>query len=82
MQVSSYHFVLGADASSSASIAAYVNSLNYSLETSTGWFRTNPWKIVRSVYCSYDAFTGLDIRVEARMPGGVTAYAVSSSGNK
>jgi hypothetical protein len=80
--MSSYHYVLGVDTSSSASIAAYVNSLTYSLESSVGWFRSNPWKITRSVYCSYNSFSGVDVRVEARIPGGVTAYAITSTGAK
>lgn len=82
LQVASYHFVLGVDTSSSASIAAYVNSLTYSMEGSVGWFRNNPWKIARSIYCCYNVFSRVDMRVEARIPGGVTAYAINSAGQK
>lgn len=70
------------DVSSSASVAAYINSLTYSLERSIGWLRGNPWRVTRSVYCTYNAFTGQDIRVEARIPGGITAYAISANGTK
>lgn len=80
--MASYHFVLGVDTSSSASIAAYVNSLTYSMEGSVGWFRNNPWKIARSVYCCYNVFSRVDMRVEARIPGGVTAYAINAAGQK
>lgn len=47
-QVGSYHYVSGVDASSSASLAAYINSLSYALEETPGWFSAkgkSEWKI-------------------------------------
>ena len=37
-QIGSYHYVSGVDASSSASLAAYLNSLTYAVEDSQAWF--------------------------------------------
>lgn len=39
-QIGSYHYVSGVDASSSAALAAYINSLTYELEQSQAWFST------------------------------------------
>ncbi|KAJ2788840.1 bud site selection protein, partial [Coemansia helicoidea] len=36
--IGSYHHVLGVDTSSSAALAAYINSLQYSLSDKPGWF--------------------------------------------
>jgi hypothetical protein len=38
LQVGSYHYVTGVDASSSASLAAYLNSLLYTVEETPSWF--------------------------------------------
>lgn len=46
LQTSSYHYVSGIDASSSASLAAYINSLTYSIEEPQAWFTKGPtWKV-------------------------------------
>jgi hypothetical protein len=37
-QIGSYHYVSGVDASSSAALAAYINSLTYELEQNPAWF--------------------------------------------
>ncbi|PVU96841.1 hypothetical protein BB561_000947 [Smittium simulii] len=80
---SSYHHILGADTSSSASIAAYVNSLFYSLEEHSGWFgKTSGWKISSSTYCCYNPFSREDIRVQIKIPGGVDAYIVTAQGER
>ncbi|KAI8847522.1 Chs5p-Arf1p-binding proteins-domain-containing protein [Chytridium lagenaria] len=73
--IGSYHFVLGTDASSSATLAAYLNSLTYSL----GSFNPktpSPWKIKSGTYCCFNAFSRVDVRVEVRIPGGVESYVV------
>lgn len=42
----SYHYVSGIDTSSSASLAAYINSLTYSIEETQAWFTKGPsWKV-------------------------------------
>ncbi|PVV01661.1 hypothetical protein BB560_003911, partial [Smittium megazygosporum] len=65
----SYHHVLGADASSSAK--------------HSGWFgKTSGWKITGSTFCCYNAFSREDIRVQVKIPGGVDAYIVTSQGER
>ena len=50
-QISSYHFVSGVEASSSASLAAYLNSLTYAVEDASGWLSKGPvWKVRSGVY--------------------------------
>jgi hypothetical protein len=45
-QLGSYHYVSGIDTSSSASLAAYINSLTYSIEEPQAWFTKGPtWKV-------------------------------------
>ncbi|PIA13313.1 putative Bud site selection-related protein [Coemansia reversa NRRL 1564] len=81
--IGSYHHVLGVDTSSSASLAAYINSLQYSLNDKTGWFgATNTWKIASGTYCTYNAFSKVDMRVQIKIPGGVDAYAITAQGER
>ncbi|KAJ3199494.1 hypothetical protein HDU82_000372, partial [Entophlyctis luteolus] len=80
-EISSYHYVLGVDCSSSASLAAYLNSLSYALG-STSSKTPNPWKIKSGTYCCYNAFSRVDVRVEVRIPGGVESYVVDMRGEK
>lgn len=84
--MSSYHFVSGVDTSSSASIAAYINSLTYSLESRQKWFKSpvssNSWNISKCTFCAFNAFEGTDVRVEARIPGGVKSFVVDVLGTK
>lgn len=85
--IGSYHFVLGTDASSSATIAAYLNSLSYSLtEDNSGWFSKNSnqtiWKIRSGTYCCFNAFSRVDMRVEVQIPGGVVSYLVDLKGDR
>ncbi|CAO3701520.1 unnamed protein product [Rhizopus stolonifer] len=45
-EIGSYHYVSGVDASSSATLAAYLNSLTYSLDDTQSWFsKSNAWRI-------------------------------------
>ncbi|CAG8553576.1 15485_t:CDS:10 [Racocetra fulgida] len=55
-EVGSYHYVSGVDASSSATLAAYLNSLTYALFDYSSCF---------------NAFSRVDVRVEVKIPGGV-----------
>lgn len=89
-EIGSYHYAIGVDCSSSASIAAYLNSLTYMLSdspstsrsSSTTWFSRHPWKITKTTFCCYNAYTNIDVRIEARIPGGVKCYAVDSQGQR
>jgi hypothetical protein len=76
-QTGVYHHVTGVDASSSASLAAYINVLTYKEH---GPNATN--KIVEGVYCCYNAFSRLDMRVHVTIPGTVESYCVDERGEK
>ncbi|TGJ80671.1 hypothetical protein E0Z10_g8105 [Xylaria hypoxylon] len=72
-----YHHVTGVDASSSASLAAYINTLTYKEH---GQAPTH--KIVEGIYCCYNAFSRLDMRVHVTIPGTVEAFCVDERGEK
>ncbi|KAI9730817.1 MAG: hypothetical protein M1834_005535 [Cirrosporium novae-zelandiae] len=74
-QIGVYHHVTGNDASSSASLAAYVNTLIYMPNDKTH-------KVVSGLYCCYNAFSHLDMRVEVKIPGGVECYCIDERGDK
>ncbi|KAI0447135.1 chaps-domain-containing protein [Xylaria telfairii] len=76
-QTGVYHHVTGVDASSSASLAAYINTLTYKEH---GQAPTH--KIVEGVYCCYNAFSRLDMRVHVTIPGTVEAFCVDERGEK
>ncbi|KAF9788356.1 chaps-domain-containing protein [Thelephora terrestris] len=79
----SYHYVSGVDASSSASLAAYINSLTYSFEDTSAWFSKGPtWKVRNGCYCCFNAFSRVDVRVDVKIPGGVHAYAIDLRGER
>ncbi|KAG8723321.1 hypothetical protein FRC09_003765 [Ceratobasidium sp. 395] len=81
--IGSYHYISGVDASSSASLAAYLNSLTYALESESGWFaKGTSWKLRVGSYCCYNAFSRLDVRVDVKIPGGVQAYAIDLRGDR
>ncbi|KAJ2998551.1 hypothetical protein HDV02_004455 [Globomyces sp. JEL0801] len=79
-EIGSYHYVMGVDASSSATFSAYLNSLSYMLGNVNG--KQNPWKITGGTYCCFNAFSRVDLRVEIKIPGGVEAYVIDLRGEK
>ncbi|KAI9286284.1 Chs5p-Arf1p-binding proteins-domain-containing protein [Umbelopsis sp. AD052] len=82
-ELGSYHYVSGVDASSSATLAAYLNSLTYSLDESQSWFsKSNAWRIRSGIYCCFNAFSRVDVRVEVKIPGGVESYVVDTNGER
>ncbi|KAI9141837.1 Chs5p-Arf1p-binding proteins-domain-containing protein [Paraphysoderma sedebokerense] len=81
--VTSYHYVSGIDASSPGSLAAYINTLTYSIDNPKGWFsNSGAYKIKSGSYCCYNAISKVDVRVECRFPGGVDCYAVNRAGKR
>lgn len=70
-----YHHVTGIDASSSASLAAYVNTITYNPNDKSS-------KVVSGLYCCYNAFSRLDMRVDVKIPGGVESYCIDERGDK
>ncbi|KAG1378550.1 hypothetical protein G6F61_005740 [Rhizopus arrhizus] len=82
-ELGSYHYVSGVDASSSATLAAYLNSLTYSLDETQSWFsKSNAWRIRSGIYCCFNAFSRVDVRVEVKIPGGVESYFVDIRGER
>ena len=80
-QLGSFHFVSEVDASSSASLAAYINSPRYAIEDMGAWFSKGPvWKVCNGCYCCFDAFSRVDVRMDVKIPGGVHAYVVDLRG--
>ncbi|KZM28367.1 bud site selection protein [Ascochyta rabiei] len=74
-QTGVYHHVSGMDASSSASLAAYINTLTYSPHDKQN-------KVVSGLYCCYNAFSRLDMRVQVYIPGTVESYCIDERGDK
>ncbi|BEI86246.1 hypothetical protein CcaverHIS002_0605330 [Cutaneotrichosporon cavernicola] len=73
--IGSYHYISGAEASSSASLAAYLNSLQFHIEETPAWFgKGSGWRVRHGTYCCFNAFSRVDVRVEVRIPGGVDAH--------
>ncbi|KAL8933634.1 MAG: hypothetical protein Q9211_005672 [Gyalolechia sp. 1 TL-2023] len=70
-----YHHVTGIDASSSASLAAYVNTITYNPNDKSS-------KVVSGLYCCYNAFSRVDMRVDVKIPGGVESYCIDERGDK
>jgi hypothetical protein len=68
-----YHYVYGADVSSSASVAAYINALQNKI---VDHGRVLKRKVIKGVFCIYDSFFKVDVRVEVNMPGMTTCYAL------
>ncbi|KAG2003572.1 ChAPs family protein [Coprinopsis cinerea AmutBmut pab1-1] len=82
-QTGSYLYVAGVDASSSASLAAYINSLTYAIEDTSAWFSTTAtWKVRSGTYCCFNAFSRVDMRVDVKIPGGVHAYVIDLRGER
>ncbi|OLL26435.1 hypothetical protein NEOLI_001270 [Neolecta irregularis DAH-3] len=82
-EVGSYHFVSGIDSSSSATIAAYINSLQYAFAQNQSFFGKNQTlKLTKGVYCCFNAFSKLDMRVSVTIPGSVETFAIDDRGRK
>lgn len=81
--IGSYHYVSGVDASSSAALAAYINSLTYELDQNPGFFSNKAqYKLKSGAYCCFNAFSRVDVRVVVRIPGSVDAYVVDLRGER
>jgi Chs5-Arf1p-binding protein BUD7/BCH1 len=71
------------DASSSAALAAYINSLTYELDANTAWFSSKGhYKLKSGTYCCFNAFSRVDVRVEVSIPGSVDSYIVDLRGER
>lgn len=61
--------------------------MTYSLESQQKWFKSptssgNSWNISKCTFCAFNAFDGADVRVEARIPGGVKSFIIDILGFK
>ena len=82
-----FHYVYGVDASSSASVAAYIKSMIQSSETSRyipvliqpTYFIYSKIKITRATFCMYDVVLRRDVRVEITIPGGTHVFAMDET---
>ncbi|PFH38746.1 ChAPs (Chs5p-Arf1p-binding proteins) protein [Besnoitia besnoiti] len=61
------HYVLGLETSQPAAMAAYMYGLVARQEAATSWFGRK-WQILGGVYCTFDVFHQVDIRVEVHLP--------------
>lgn len=77
-----YHYLLGVDASSMATLAAYLNSLMYTIEEANASAGKSQWKLKSGTYCCFNAFSRVDVRVEVKIPGGVDGYIVDLRGER
>ncbi|KAG5361055.1 hypothetical protein CJU89_4160 [Yarrowia sp. B02] len=78
-----YHYVIGVDVSSAASVAVHLNQLTYSLGEEQLWFgKPQTWKITQGLLCSFNAFTKCDVRIIVKIPGGVESYFVDPRGER
>eukprot|EP00201_Polytomella_parva_P001670 CAMPEP_0175078346 /NCGR_PEP_ID=MMETSP0052_2-20121109/24048_1 /TAXON_ID=51329 ORGANISM="Polytomella parva, Strain SAG 63-3" /NCGR_SAMPLE_ID=MMETSP0052_2 /ASSEMBLY_ACC=CAM_ASM_000194 /LENGTH=916 /DNA_ID=CAMNT_0016348219 /DNA_START=132 /DNA_END=2878 /DNA_ORIENTATION=- len=88
-----YHWTLGADVTSSASVAAYFVSIcNKAVSGPSGWgasiqgllaqvgLSSSEMAVERGFFCTFDPFSRLDIRCELKVPGGVQCAVKSPTG--
>lgn len=81
-EVSSYHYVSGIDASSSATLATYITGLAYELEPNGTWFNKSSYRLKGGIYSCFNAFSRVDLRVEVFIPGTVESYVVNVRGER
>jgi hypothetical protein len=43
---------------------------------------SNAWNLSRCTFCCFNAFAGVDVRVEAKIPGGVKSFCIDALGNR
>ena len=81
----------GIDASSSASLAAYLNTLaqashDRNAKVVSGLYWCVQWAVLCNVILTYgscyNAFSRIDMRVEVKIPGGVESYCIDERGDK
>ncbi|EIW68211.1 hypothetical protein TREMEDRAFT_71943 [Tremella mesenterica DSM 1558] len=80
----SYHYCSGVEVSSPATVAAYFNSLQFSVDDTPAWYggKGSNWKVRGGTYCCFNAFARVDMRIDVSIPGGVDAYVVDLRGDR
>lgn len=80
----SFFYYTGADVSNSATIAALLHSVGEIIDEKPQlWFgKHKSWNVIEATYCSYNAFSQLDVRVKVGMPGSIESFMIDSAGNR
>lgn len=81
-ELGTFLYYTGVDTSNSASIAVHLQALASLISAKLQyWFgEKKHWKVPELTYCSYNAFSKVDMRVTVHIPGKFEAVVVSSDG--
>lgn len=81
-ELGTFLYYTGVDTSNSASIAAHLQGLATLITSrSQYWFgEKKHWKVPELTYCSYNAFSKVDMRVTVHIPGKFESSVVASDG--
>ncbi|RLV89957.1 Protein BCH1 [Spathaspora sp. JA1] len=81
-EIGTFLYFTGVDTSNVASIAAHLQSLANSMTSkSQYWFgEKKHWKVPELSYCSYNAFSKVDMRVTVHIPGKLDVVVVNNDG--
>lgn len=81
-EVGTFLYFTGVDTSNSASIAAQLQSLATLITSkSQYWFgEKKHWKVPELSYCSYNAFSRVDMRVTVHIPGKFESSVINNDG--
>lgn len=81
-EIGTFLYFTGVDISNSASIAAHLQGLATLIGSkSQYWFgEKKHWRVPELVYCSFNAFSKVDMRVTVHIPGKFESSVVSSDG--
>lgn len=75
-----YHFVRGVSVDSAASVAAYlVDLVTNGLDAQT-WVSSGSYEIAGATFRAYNACSKVDVVVDLKLPGGVSAHGVGLEG--
>lgn len=81
-EIGTFLYFTGVDTSNAASIAAHLQSLATLITAKAQyWFgEKKHWKVPQISYCSYNAFSKVDMRVTVHIPGKIESSVVSADG--
>lgn len=83
-QIGTYLYYTGLDNSSPSSVAAHLSHIaNVISSKSQLWFgKTKNFIVNKATYCSYNAFSKVDVIVSCHLPGGIESFAINGNGEK
>lgn len=81
-EIGTFLYYCGVDTSNSASIAAHLQSLaNLIGNKAQYWFgEKKHWRVPQLTYCSYNAFSCVDMRVTVHIPGKFESSVINAEG--